>query len=281
MSFFPYDRDILTSSLWANGSPEAFKVWSYLLLSADPRTGCVEDADPAIALRCGLPLAKTVEVLEWLAAPDQFSRTKDHEGRRIERLPGGGVRVLNFMRRQVKDYSTPRVRNWREMKRSETECNGGALHVIPPASPSSPSDSPNNPSTPPTDTNTDTNKRKTTSSAGADALAVLAYWQERTSTKLRSPKAKEQILARIKSRLRDGCSVADLKACVDFALLDPFYVEKGYAKKPDVIWRSAERVGDLANRMDAQAPGQRKGEAEPRRGPTREELARLDAETDR
>ena len=275
MSFFPYDRDILTSSLWANGSPEAFKVWSYLLLSADPRTGCVEDADPAIALRCGLPLAKTVEVLDWLAAPDQFSRTKDHEGRRIERLLGGGVRVLNFMRRQVKDYSTPRVRNWREMKRSETARNDGSLHAIPPASPSFPSDSPHNPSTPPTDTD----KKKTDSSAGADALAVLAYWQERTSTKLRSPKAKEQILARIKSRLRDGCSVADLKACVDFALLDAFYVEKGYAKKPDVIWRSAERVGDLANRFDARGPG--KAEAEPRRGPTREELARLDAETDR
>ena len=124
MSYFPLDRDVLTSSLWAEGSPEAIKVWFYLLLQANPRTGIVDDAAPAIALRCGLPLSATEAALEYLATPDRHSRTKDHDGRRIQPLEMGGYRLLNYLSRQNKDYSTPRVRSWRErqaeMKRSVT-----------------------------------------------------------------------------------------------------------------------------------------------------------------
>jgi hypothetical protein len=114
VSYFPLDRDILSSSLWANGTPEAFKVWSYLLLTADPRTGCVADADPAIALHCGLSLEATTAALEWLMGPDPHSRTKDHGGARIARLPDGGFLLLNYLRHQAKDYSTPRVQAFRE-----------------------------------------------------------------------------------------------------------------------------------------------------------------------
>lgn len=123
MTYFPLDRDILSSSVWAQGTPEQVKVWFYLLVEANPRTGSVEDADPAIALRCGLPLDVTVAALEWLASPDPYSRTKDYDGRRIARLPGGGFLVLNYLRHQGKDHSTPRVRSWRERqaaKRNET-----------------------------------------------------------------------------------------------------------------------------------------------------------------
>lgn len=124
MSYFPLDRDVLTSSLWAEGSPEAIKVWIYLLLQAKPGTGIVEDAAPAIALRCGLPLAVTLEALAWLAAPDKHSRTKAHDGRRVEALSEGGFRLLNYVRRRDKDHSTVRVRRYRERKRSETVGNG-------------------------------------------------------------------------------------------------------------------------------------------------------------
>jgi hypothetical protein len=124
VSYFPLDRDVLTSSLWAQGSPAASKLWIYLLLQADPRTGIVQDAAPGIALRCGLPLDVTAHELEWLASPDQHSRTKEHDGRRIEALDGGGYRVFNYLSHQDKDYSTPRVRKWRERqadaKRPET-----------------------------------------------------------------------------------------------------------------------------------------------------------------
>src|SRR5262245_21186783 len=127
MSYFPVDRDLLTSSTWAKGTPEQLKVWFYLLLAADPRTGIVEDADPGIALRCGLTLEVTVAALDWLAAPDQHSRTKDFAGRRIERSEQGGVRLLNYIRHRDKDYSTPRWRKWKDRQRdanAQTPANG-------------------------------------------------------------------------------------------------------------------------------------------------------------
>lgn len=94
MSYLALDRDLLTSSTWATGSPAQIKVWIYLLLQADPRSGIVEDAAPAIALRCGLPLADVEGALSWLAAPDPYSRTKDNEGRRIA-IGENGILVLN------------------------------------------------------------------------------------------------------------------------------------------------------------------------------------------
>jgi len=125
LSYFPLDRDVLTSSLWAEGSPEAIKVWIYLLLQANPRTGVVDDAAPAIALRCGLALPVALDALAWLAAPDRHSRTKAHDGRRVEELSEGGYRLLNYTRRRDKDHSTGRVRRYRErMKRDETVGNG-------------------------------------------------------------------------------------------------------------------------------------------------------------
>ena len=121
MSYFPLDRDILSSSVWAQGTPEQLKVWFYLLLEADPRTGVVEDADPGIAIRCKLPLEVTVEALEWLAAPDPFSRTKDNDGRRLERRPEGGIRILNYERHRDRDWSTPRVKKWRQRRAEAAE----------------------------------------------------------------------------------------------------------------------------------------------------------------
>ena len=113
MTYFPLDRDILSSSIWAQSTPEQLKVWFYLLVTADPRTGIVKDSDPGIALRCGLGLDVATEALDWLAAPDPYSRTKEHGGQRIQRLPEGGIQVLNYIAHQNRDYSTPRVRAFR------------------------------------------------------------------------------------------------------------------------------------------------------------------------
>ena len=116
MSYFPLDREILSSSVWAQGTPEQLKIWLYLLVTADPRTGIVADSDPGIALRCGLALDVTTEALDWLASPDPYSRTKDHDGQRIQRLPDGGIRIFTYLAHQNRDYSTPRVRAFRQRK---------------------------------------------------------------------------------------------------------------------------------------------------------------------
>ena len=122
MSYFPLDREILSSSIWIEASPTQLKVWLFLLLQADPRTGILPDADPSIAHRCGLTIEETQDAIEWLASPDPHSRTKDNDGRRVERTEEGRVRVLNYENYRDKDYSTPRVKKWRERKKQdETE----------------------------------------------------------------------------------------------------------------------------------------------------------------
>jgi hypothetical protein len=80
------------------------------------------------------------------------------------------------------------------------------------------------------------------------AAEVLDYWTEKTGTRLRSPKVREAILARIGKRLGEGFAPDDLKRCVDFANYDEFYARQGYAKQPDVIWRNAERVNTILSR---------------------------------
>lgn len=115
-SYFPLDREILTSSIWTTGTSDALKVWIYLMLSANPRDGIVTDTVPAIAQRCGLPVITVEEVLNWLSEPDPYSRTADHDGRRIARTPEG-IRLLTYLEHRDRDYSTPRVRAFRERQR--------------------------------------------------------------------------------------------------------------------------------------------------------------------
>lgn len=252
---------IVTSSVWCEDD-KTLRVWIAFLALSDSE-GRVEGSVPGLANVCRVTADEMRAALAKLSSPDPDSRTPDHEGRRLEAIPGGWL-ILNYRlyrdRGQAKEGSrAPYMRQRR------------AVNALP--------------ETVTRYTEERREKRdteqKTDSSATAsgsrpskrddDACTVMAYWLERTGTKLRSPKAHDQILARIKARLRDGCSVADLKACVDFALSDTeWYVPKGYAKKPDVIWRSAERVQDLVTRLEGRTT---KGARDD--GPSEEELDRI------
>ena len=81
------------------------------------------------------------------------------------------------------------------------------------------------------------------------AQEVADDWRERTQTQPRSSKVNAAVLERIRRRLDDGFGPDDLKRVVDFALYDEFYVQHGYAKQPDVIWRNAERVQSILARV--------------------------------
>lgn len=121
MSYVPVDRNITTSSIWIQGTPAQLKVWFFLMLHADPRTGTVPHSDPAIAHGCVLPLEETTAILEWLSQPDPYSRTKENDGRRIDRTEEGRVRLLNYERYRDKDHSTPRVQRLRQKRRERDE----------------------------------------------------------------------------------------------------------------------------------------------------------------
>lgn len=117
MSYFPLDREILSSSIWALGTPEQKTLWVYMMLKADVNTGIVADSDPGIAVGAGLPLDVTLACLEYLKGPDPHSRTKDHDGRKIIPLDGGGYKLVTYEKHRDKDYSTERVKRYRERQK--------------------------------------------------------------------------------------------------------------------------------------------------------------------
>ncbi len=82
------------------------------------------------------------------------------------------------------------------------------------------------------------------------ALAVLTYWTARSKTSQRSERVTELVLKRISARIKDGFTVEDLCAAVDAACASEFYVERGYHKQPDVVFRNAERVQSLLARRE-------------------------------
>lgn len=109
--------DILQSTVWTEDSDVRI-VWITLLLLADA-DGHVHATAPGIAATAHVALPKTREALERFEAPDPDSRTEEHEGRRIERVPGGYV-ILNYNaykamrdRDTVREQTRERVRRHR------------------------------------------------------------------------------------------------------------------------------------------------------------------------
>jgi hypothetical protein len=73
-----------------------------MLVMADSR-GRVLGSIPGLAHRACVTLENTQLALERFLAPDPFSRTKEHEGRRIEEIDGGW-RLLNYLKyREMRD----------------------------------------------------------------------------------------------------------------------------------------------------------------------------------
>ena len=238
MSYFPLDRDILSSSLWFTGTPEAFKVWCYLMLKANPRTGVVDDSVPSIAGQCALPIDATIEALEWLASPDQHSRSKELDGRRIERGPAG-IRLVNYLARRDKDHSTERVKKFRAKKRDETVGNGSETAS----------------GTTDTETETETTDNGTPLPPKGECAEVFAYWQavmDHATAKL-TP-GRERC---IKARLKDGYTVDQLKQAIDGCRASPFHQGGGPDGKVfddlTLICRNGEKVEQFVGLL-AKAP---------------------------
>jgi hypothetical protein len=86
-------RSILDSSIWLEAEPTRI-VWLTLLAAKDEdgfaRFATVEN----LAARARVALADTRKAVTILEGPDAQSSNPDHEGRRIERVPGGWM-VLN------------------------------------------------------------------------------------------------------------------------------------------------------------------------------------------
>lgn len=87
MSYTKLFHSILDSSIWQE-SHQTRIVWVTMLAMADQH-GEVQAAIPGLAKRAGVTIAEAEQAIATLSAPDNYSRTPDHEGRRIAKIDGG------------------------------------------------------------------------------------------------------------------------------------------------------------------------------------------------
>lgn len=90
---------ILDSTVWTT-PPSTKLVWITMLAMAD-RDGAVSASVPGLANRAGVPLKDAEDALATFMAPDTYSRTQDHEGRRISKVDGGWM-LLNHEKYRYK-----------------------------------------------------------------------------------------------------------------------------------------------------------------------------------
>lgn len=83
---------IIRSTVWQT-APHVKLTWLTMLILADA-DGRVEASVPGLANTAGVTLAQCEEALDLFMRPDKYSRTKEHDGRRIREIPGGWL-VLN------------------------------------------------------------------------------------------------------------------------------------------------------------------------------------------
>lgn len=101
VTFTKLFSSITESTVWCE--PMATRlVWITMLAMADKK-GRVWGSVPGLANRARVPIEDTEKALETFQAPDRYSRTTEHEGRRIAPMDGGW-QLLNYQKyRDIRD----------------------------------------------------------------------------------------------------------------------------------------------------------------------------------
>ena len=93
------------------------------MLAMTDRDGYVAASVPGLAVQARVPIESVIIALESFSSPDQWSRTKDHDGRRIEEVDGGW-KLLNYQKyrstddmEHVRQKTAERTKRWRQSKR--------------------------------------------------------------------------------------------------------------------------------------------------------------------
>ena len=114
-------ESILDSTIWGE-SNETRIVWITMLAMRN-RSHVVEASMPGLAHRARVKLEDTEKAIRKFLAPDKFSRSAEHEGRRIEKVDGGW-RILNGdkYRRKLsaddrREYQRVKQAEYREKKK--------------------------------------------------------------------------------------------------------------------------------------------------------------------
>lgn len=114
---------MLRSSVWVGQTKEQKILWVTMLALAD-MNGYVASSIPGLARDAELTIEETLEALEGLKAPDKWSRSKEHEGRRLVEMDGGW-RIINHkkyreMRSRKQVAHAEAQRRYESRQRGET-----------------------------------------------------------------------------------------------------------------------------------------------------------------
>jgi len=109
---------ILTSTVWQE--PLHVKIAWITMLALTDAGGYVGASVPGLAHQAGITIAQCEEALAVFLAPDPYSRTREHEGRRIEERDGGWF-LLNYEKHRVGDDAEARREANREAVRRHRE----------------------------------------------------------------------------------------------------------------------------------------------------------------
>ena len=117
-SFSKLFSSILDSTIWSESVTTKI-VWVTMLAMTDS-VGCVYASIPGLGKRAGVSIDDAQAALKCFLSPDPYSRTKDHEGRRIKEIDGGW-QLLNYdkysqakSREQRNEYQRIKMRERRE-----------------------------------------------------------------------------------------------------------------------------------------------------------------------
>jgi hypothetical protein len=116
MTFTKLFSSITESTIWCEND-QVRLVWITMLAMAN-RNGFVFGSAPGLANRARVPIESVREALAKFQQPDFDSRTKEHEGRRIEEVDGGW-RLLSYAKHRAIRDEEDRREYMRELMREK------------------------------------------------------------------------------------------------------------------------------------------------------------------
>lgn len=120
-------NSIITSSIWSEDDPTRI-VWITLLAIKD-MDGFCETSIPGLAALARKSIDETSAAIKKLESPDTFSRSSEHEGRRIQKVEGGFI-VLNHANYRDRERREKRREYMRKLMSDKRASVGKANKVL-------------------------------------------------------------------------------------------------------------------------------------------------------
>lgn len=126
-------NSILASTIWREDDKTRI-VWITLLAMKD-KNGIAECSIPGLAGFANVSLEDCEMALQKLMSPDKYSRTKEHDGRRIEEIPGGFLILNHHVYRERmgederREYNRQKQAEHRAKKAASNPVNDSSMTV--------------------------------------------------------------------------------------------------------------------------------------------------------